>query len=130
MSERYSAGDPIVSYCSKCKLSLDHLISTVDGAAIGKVRCRSCGGVHKYRDPATVKPTRPRKTTVVPMALLWQAYMAKARGKELIYTVASRYRVGDIVIHDKFGKGVVRKLSLNKCHVVFEDKERLMASAN
>jgi hypothetical protein len=56
--------------------------------------------------------------------------MSKARGKELVYNMTGRYRVGDIVVHDKFGKGVVRKLSMNKCHVVFQDKERLMASAN
>jgi hypothetical protein len=127
---RYSAGDPIVSYCTKCKQSLDHIISVMEGKTVSKVRCRVCGGVHKYRNPVTVKPTRTRKKTAVPVAVLWQAYMSKARGKELVYNMTGRYRVGDIVVHDKFGKGVVRKLSMNKCHVVFQDKERLMASAN
>ena len=44
--------------------------------------------------------------------------------------MGSKYRVGDIVNHDTFGKGVVQKLYTNKCDVLFQDKERLMASAN
>ena len=130
MQVRYSAGGPIVSYCTKCKQSLDHIITLIEERAISKVRCRTCGGVHKYRDPATVKPPRQRKGQDGTTAVMWQACMAKARGKELLYNIAGRYRVGDIVVHEKFGKGVVRKLASNRCHVIFEDKERLMASAN
>ncbi len=44
--------------------------------------------------------------------------------------MAARYEVGDVVIHDKFGKGVVTKTYQNKCDMLFQDKERLMASAN
>jgi hypothetical protein len=44
--------------------------------------------------------------------------------------MAATYRIGDIVLHEQFGKGVVLKLSTNKCYVLFRDKERLMASAN
>ncbi|MDA8098477.1 MAG: hypothetical protein M0042_02475 [Nitrospiraceae bacterium] len=130
MLERLSPGDPIVSYCTKCKQSMDHAVVTMEGAAIGKVRCRTCGGNHKYSDPSKARTTRTRKKGVVPAAVLWQACLAQARGKEHLYTVSGRYRVGDIVLHDKFGKGVVRKLSPNRCTVLFEDKERLMASAN
>jgi hypothetical protein len=42
----------------------------------------------------------------------------------------TKYRVGDIVDHDRFGKGVVLKLLVNKCEVLFQDQERLMASGN
>lgn len=132
MLDTYAAGESVVSQCTKCKLSLDHTIVAMDGAAIAKVKCRTCGSTHKFRDPAAVKkPRTSRKKAVEPTAaLLWQACMAQARGKEMAYAITGRYRVGDILIHDKFGKGVVRKLSMNKCHVIFEDKERLMASAN
>jgi hypothetical protein len=64
------------------------------------------------------------------MSVIWNTYITRARGRELVYNMTGRYRVGDVVVHDKFGKGVVRKLSMNKCHVIFQDKERLMASAN
>lgn len=127
----YSAGESVVSFCTRCKLCLDHVITAMDGETIAKVKCRTCGSVHKYRDPALVKkPRTSKKKAVVPAGVLWQACMAQARGKELVYNMTGRYCVGDIVIHEKFGKGVVRKLDTNKCHIVFQDKERLMASAN
>jgi len=47
-----------------------------------------------------------------------------------VYSVAATYRIGDILLHEQFGKGVVLKLSTRKCTVLFKDKERLMASAN
>jgi hypothetical protein len=56
--------------------------------------------------------------------------MAAATGKEHRYTVTATYHIGDIVLHEQFGKGVVLKLAMKKCTVLFEDKERLMASAN
>jgi len=56
--------------------------------------------------------------------------MAAASGEEHVYTMVATYRIGDIVLHEQFGKGVVLKLATNKCYVLFKDKERLMASAN
>jgi hypothetical protein len=44
--------------------------------------------------------------------------------------MSGKYRIGDVVLHNTFGKGVVRKTYLNKCDMLFKDKERLMASAN
>jgi hypothetical protein len=37
---------------------------------------------------------------------------------------------GDILLHEQFGKGVVLKVAAKKCLVLFQDQERLMASAN
>ncbi len=131
MLGRSSAGESIVSYCTKCKTGLDHIIIAREGENISKVKCRTCGGAHKYRDPATVrKPRASRKKGAQPMSVIWNTYVTRAHGRELVYNMTGRYRVGDVVVHDKFGKGVVRKLSMNKCHVIFQDKERLMASAN
>ena len=131
MLSQSSAGESIVSYCTKCKTGLDHIIIARDGDTASKVKCRTCGGVHKYRDPAAVrKPRASRKRSAQPLSLIWNTYITRARGRELVYNMTGRYRVGDVVVHDKFGKGVVRKLAMNKCHVIFQDKERLMASAN
>jgi len=74
--------------------------------------------------------TEEKAATAETVAVLWQTCLSRAKGKEHLYNMTLRYRVGDIVLHDKFGKGIVRKTDLNRCHVLFEDKERLMASAN
>jgi hypothetical protein len=44
--------------------------------------------------------------------------------------MTATYRIGDIVLHAQFGKGIVLKLAPQKCLVLFQDQERLMASAN
>ena len=59
-----------------------------------------------------------------------QAGLAPAKGKERDYSMTSKYRIGDIVNHQMFGKGIVMKLHANKCDMLFKDKERLMASTN
>ncbi len=127
-----ATGGSVVSHCSKCKLGLAHEVLSMVGSTVMKVKCKACGSTHKFRDPTSVKKPRVtrRKVANMPPTVLWHAYMAQARGKELLYNITGHYRVGDILVHDKFGKGVVRKLSMNKCHVIFQDKERLMASSN
>lgn len=133
MLEKYSAGENIASYCTKCKLVLDHTIVAMDGETIVKVKCKTCGSAHKYRtaeDAKKARVTKKQEDSVKTAEILWEACLAEAKGKERIYDMGAKYRVGDIVDHRVFGKGVVRKTYLNKCDVLFKDKERLMASAN
>lgn len=132
MLEKFSAGEIVISLCTKCRMSLDHTIMTMNGESISKVKCKSCGSAHKYRDPADAKtPRATRKKDVAKTAeVLWESCIAEAQGNECVYDMAGKYRIGDIVLHATFGKGVVRKLYVNKCDVLFRDKERLMASTN
>ncbi len=133
MLEKLTTGEKIASYCTKCKLVIDHAIVTMDGETIVKVKCRSCGSAHKYRSAADIKPARAarkKEDAAKSAEMLWEACLTEARGKERVYDMTGKYRIGDIVLHSTFGKGVVRKLYYNKCNVLFRDKERLMASAN
>jgi hypothetical protein len=133
MVEKYSAGENIASYCTKCNLSLDHVIVAMIGETIAKVQCKTCGSKHKFRNPADppkVRAPRAKKESQTDAAAEWEAGIALAKGKEHIYSMSTKYRIGDIVEHQTFGKGIVRKLYVNKCDVLFKDKERLMASAN
>jgi hypothetical protein len=135
MLEKNSAGQNIESYCGKCKVSRDHTIMTMDGETIAKVRCKMCGSMHKFRNPLDAQKVRkPRAKKgggeAATAELVWEAGLAEAKGKERDYSMTSRYRVGDIVNHQTFGKGIVMKLYANKCDMLFKDKERLMASTN
>ena len=135
MPEKNSAGNSIESYCGKCKLNRDHTIMTMDGEAIAKVRCATCGSLHKFCDPAVPRKVRkPGAKTVneeeATTASIWETGLAEAKGKERDYDMASKYRVGEVVNHIKFGKGIVLKIYVNKCAMLFKDKERLMASTN
>jgi len=136
--DKSSAGGNIASYCTKCKLVLDHAIVAMVKGEIGKVKCKTCGSAHKFRaeapapKPAGEKKPRAASKKVDPAEtaeIYWEACLAEARGKERIYDMSGKYRIGDVVLHNLFGKGVVRKLYTNKCDVLFKDKERLMAAA-
>jgi hypothetical protein len=136
MLEKNSAGKNVDSYCGKCKRSREHTIMTMDEEAIGKVRCQDCGSMHKYSDPlAPQKVRKPRVKKDVEDAAtaeaVWAAGLAEAKEKKTRdYSMDSKYRIGDIVNHQTFGKGIVMKLYANKCDMLFKDKERLMASTN
>lgn len=134
MQEKYAAGDNIASWCTKCKLNLDHTIVAMESEQVVKVKCRTCGSTHKFRNPADPPKARtPRAKAAsgaTATASKWETALAEANGKSFPYTMDGKYRVGDCVIHDRFGKGVVLKLYTNKCDVLFQDRERLMASGN
>lgn len=133
MLEKHAAGENIAAHCTKCKLVLDHVIVAMDGETIAKVKCKTCGSNHKYRDAIPVRKTRAsvkKEETEKSAHVFWETCIAEAKGKEQTYHMGGTYRVGDIVQHSIFGKGVVRKIYMNKCDVLFRDKERLMASAN
>ncbi len=135
MLEKNTAGKNVASYCGKCKVSRDHTIMTMDGEAVAKVRCQSCGSMHKFSDPLVAQKVRkPRAKKGAGEAataeLVWEARLAEAKGKERDYSMASKYRLGEIVNHLTFGKGIVMKLYANKCDMLFKDRERLMASTN
>lgn len=136
MLEKNSAGQSIDSYCGKCRTDRDHTIMTMDGEAISKVRCKTCGSMHKYArvvDAQKVRKPRAKKAAGEEAAtaeILWEAGLAEAKGSEREYDMAAKYRVGDVVNHKTFGKGIVMKLYANKCDMLFEDRARLMASTN
>jgi NMD protein affecting ribosome stability and mRNA decay len=137
MQESNLPGKNIDSYCGRCKVNLEHTIMTMDGDTVARVRCKSCGSTHKYRgvvDPATIRKPRAKKASVdlATAALVWEARLNEAKGKERDYLMNAKYRVGDVVNHHAFGKGIVMKLYTNKCRceMLFKDRERLMASMN
>ncbi len=135
MQENNSAGKSIESYCGRCKQNLDHTIMSMEGDKVSKVRCKTCGSLHKFRGVVDVqKVLKARTKTIATEAataeLTWEASLAEAKGKERAYDMTAKYRVGDIVNHQSFGKGIVVKLFTNKCEMLFKDRERLMASSN
>jgi hypothetical protein len=107
----------------------------MDGETIAKVRCKMCGSMHKFTSPLEAQKVRkPRAKKddgkAATAELVWEAGLADAKGKERDYCMTLKYRIGDVVNHRMFGKGIVMKLYANKCDMLFKDGERLMASTN
>jgi hypothetical protein len=42
-------GDVIDDYCPRCRLLLNHDVSSLFGAEVAKVTCRTCHNTHDYR---------------------------------------------------------------------------------
>jgi hypothetical protein len=135
MQDKHETGQNADSFCGKCKQVSEHTIMALDNETVSKVRCKSCGSTHKFRSPAEApkvrKPrTKPGAVEAATAEIVWAAGLAKATGDGRDYSMAADYRVGEIVNHQTFGKGIVLKLYVNKCGMLFKDGERLMASAN
>jgi hypothetical protein len=135
MQDKHMTGQDIDSYCGKCKRTSEHTIIALENEAVSKVRCKSCGSTHKLKSladaPKVRKPRRkPAAAEAAAAASTWEAGIAKAKGNGRDYSMALDYRVGEIINHQTFGKGIVLKLYVNKCDMLFKDGERLMASTN
>lgn len=139
MSRKPSAGGFIATYCTRCRLDLGHTIIAMTGEKIVRVKCRTCGSEHNYREktkkktptPETGKRSVKRESLIKSPEKQWEAAMAKASGEEeILYDMGRKYREGEIVSHPTFGKGVVVKRAEKKVTILFKEQERTLVSAN
>jgi len=136
MESKPAAGEHAVCYCTRCKMDLGHTIVAMIGDKIVRVKCRTCGSEHNYRDrtkkSATVKrggSTVKRATPVKSVERRWEEAIAKAKGPDLPYDMSGTYKKGDVVLHMTFGSGVVLEVFEKKIAIIFEDKERVLAAS-
>lgn len=139
MTKKLSVSDDVASYCTRCKLNLEHIITAMVGDKIVKVKCKTCGSSHNFRSGDAVKRKSPvketgslrrRPDTVQTLEALWETSIAGTEGREIPYSMDRSYKTGDIIAHNVFGIGVVQKTYFKKCSVLFKDKERNLVSAN
>jgi len=132
MTNSYSAGEDIESWCTKCKLELGHTIIAMVGNLPKRVKCNTCNSEHNYR----AKPARKQKTGASGqrkkargktykdyLTLLTEADRSSARG----YSIKSTFSENDVIKHPKFGTGLVQsRVKANKIEVLFENGPRLL----
>jgi len=138
------------SFCTKCRLVLNHRIIAMVGTTPRKVECSTCGSHHLYRpNPPGVRAERPVKSgagvseprsarvshvTRAEAARLdrervWEkATSGKAVTDFRRYAVTATFREGDLVRHSKFGEGLVTRIvDASKVEVMFKDETRMLA---
>jgi hypothetical protein len=135
MTDRVSTGGDIDSYCTKCKLILEHIVVAMTGGAVIKVKCKTCGSTHKFKGMPSerTKSSTTKGTTIKPVVInlaQWEAAVENASGNEKSYDMTGSYHAGDVIVHSIFGKGVVQKTFFKKCTILFRDKERLLVTSN
>lgn len=151
MSKPLRAGGEVDSWCTKCKLVLNHRIIAMVGTAPARVECSTCGSHHNFRGraPGEKAPgvvtrgggagTVPRSTRGSSMTKAQQALLDRERAWEKAvsgkgvtefraYRVDQTFTEGDLIRHKKFGDGIVtRIIDPRKIEILFKDEPRTLA---
>ena len=139
-------GSDIEAYCTKCKLLLNHIILIHEDNMVSKVKCKTCGSEHKYKDPKS--PTKKSSPSlnrhrgknvkvdpifykrVVTAPAQWEAKKNEMKPKYLIknYLTQDAYQLKDVIQHHTFGLGFVEEIiSTTSMDVLFCDTIKRMA---
>jgi hypothetical protein len=149
MSKPPKTGGEIDSWCTKCKLVLNHRIIAMVGPKPVRVECSTCGSHHNYRPRApgekaatgnagtrsgSATPRAPRGPTRAEEARIqretqWEKAIAgHALSDFTPYRVSHTFAEGQLIRHTKFGDGVVvRVVDPRKVEIMFRDENRTLA---
>jgi hypothetical protein len=135
-------GKNIDAFCTRCGLTLAHVVLYEVGGTIHGVKCKTCRAEHRYRGPkpgrqpdiaaerrsarGTARPPRPvrpadarlweqRNTAAAPDAVVWD------------YQLTERYEKGDVISHPQFGRGFVEKITADSMEVIFREGRKALA---
>ena len=151
MSKPLRAGGEVDSWCTKCKLMLNHRVIAMVGGTPVRVECSTCMSHHNFRArapgekaPSTgstrssssssgTRSTRGSATKAQQATLdrerSWEKAIAgKAVSDFKAYRGDETFAEGDLIRHKKFGDGVVtRILDQKKVEILFKDEPRTLA---
>jgi hypothetical protein len=133
-------GGDVLSFCSKCKMELAHVVVAMVGKTPIKVQCKTCKGTHGYRkvggastgrststrSAGAAKPKLPAKSSA-----RWEERLSQTHGKDPVpYDARKAFAQGDVVNHPNFGVGVIEEVKLNgKILVLFREGEKVLIHA-
>jgi hypothetical protein len=137
------------SWCTRCRLTLNHRIVSMKSGKAHQVECLTCRAQHLWRPGApgerpgapraSERPRAPssggastRTPRVSAAARHEQAWEQALNGRGVhefkAYSVAGSFQEGDFLRHKKFGDGVVtRVIDGHKVEVLFRDEARTLA---
>jgi hypothetical protein len=146
MAKALRVAGEVDSWCTRCRLVLNHRIISMKSGKAHQVECLTCRTSHLWRpnvpgekvapegpEPkATGKGSRvPRVSAAMKHEQSWEKAIA-GRGVNDFksYTIAASFHEGDLLRHKKFGDGVVtRVIDGHKVEVLFRDEARTLAQA-
>lgn len=132
-------GGDALSWCTKCKMDLAHVIVSMIHGRPAKVICKTCKSQHNYRGaqcdanlPGMPRKAKPRASAVekvtVRAADYWEKKVAEKAAAPLIpYTPKDEFGLGDVIKHTQFGVGIVEEVRKGgKMVVLFRDGDKLL----
>ncbi|EQC47399.1 hypothetical protein [Bacteriovorax sp. Seq25_V] len=126
-------GKEIVTYCSKCKLDLAHIIVVMkDEKTPMRVQCKTCNSNHSFKEKkvavagktrrtSTGRIVKPRMSSEEKIFNVWDKAVKGSKEAPIKYSIRTKFLEGQLIEHPTFGTGVVDKMiDANKIEVVFE----------
>jgi len=150
MAKPLRVAGEVDSWCTKCRLVLNHRIVSMKNGKAYQVECLTCRSTHLWRAAAPGEKAAsaggeraPRSTSPggarpsrVPVAVVrhvqtWEKAIAGRGLNEFKpYEVGKSFKEGDLVRHKKFGDGLVtRVIDAHKVEVLFKDEAKTLAQA-
>ncbi len=153
MSKPLRVAGEVDSWCTRCRLVLNHRIVSMKAGKPYQVECLTCRAQHLWRSgapgakaaassgerpqtgagspPGAPRATRASTAAASRLEQDWQKAIAGHTPHEFKeYSVTATFRAGDLVRHKKFGDGVVmRVIDSHKVEVLFRDDARTLAQA-
>jgi hypothetical protein len=137
------------SWCTRCRLVLNHRIVSMKDGKAHQVECLTCRATHLWRaHPPGERPAAsgggggsrtassansgPKSTRVTPAMRQEQMWEKAIAGRSVHdfkpYNVTGTFKEGDLLRHKKFGDGVVtRVVDAHKVEVLFKDEPKTLA---
>ena len=136
----HRVGGDVDYRCTRCKMELAHTILAMVNGVPARVRCNTCHTDRKYRSsgrtarPATRRRTSSKSSAPSPSSdseqqTKWRAAMAKAESQDLElvdYDMRQTFELEQLILHRKFGPGLVLGKVDNKIRVYFREGEKFL----
>ncbi len=130
-------GGDVLSWCTKCKMDLAHVVFSMVGIRPAKVICKTCKSQHNFKAPAGEVSFRsasssPRKApaarkTTMRASEFWEQQMETKKAAPLLpYDVKQSFAKGEVIRHTQFGVGIVEEVRKGKIVVMFREGERVL----
>ena len=135
-------GKDIDDLCTRCGLTLAHIVLHEVRGTVRGVRCKTCGSEHRYRG---AKPERQRDTAAVrhrarvaprvPQPAtsadrrLWERRNTAAVPDVVVreYKLTERYEKANVIAHPQFGRGFVETTTADSMEVLFQAGRKALA---
>jgi hypothetical protein len=139
------------SFCTKCRLVLNHRIVSMKAGKAHQVECLTCRTTHLWRPNAPGEKAAPggkagagaserprgsgssskapRATPAMKLEQQWEKAIAGHAVSDFKnYNVGGTFAEGDLIRHKKFGDGVVmRVIDAGKVEILFRDEAKTLA---
>jgi hypothetical protein len=126
-------GADIDTFCSRCDLTLAHIVVAMDKTKVVRVQCKTCKTVHAYRSGEKTRSPRssePRSTSNASARDYDKVMAGKDLSRAKRYDAKTTFAEGEIVDHKLFGLGlIVKVLSDGKIDVVFRIGSKVLVHA-